>query len=231
MPYRVTKRAEQKRQQMRQALLAAARKLFVRQGYEATTMQHIVREAGTSIGNCYFYFPTKEALLRAIVEDFAQHIGQSIDAAIAPLPAGPEQLALALGQAVRTTLAQADLARVFLVETHIPELREMVLRYFLSRLTHLLEAGNFANGTSSTLATLAWQGTTFQILESAIMGTLKEGEQTIARFLVQWNLRALGVPEERIGQALSSLELFLVQSSSQEQAVFPDAAQTLAEEI
>jgi AcrR family transcriptional regulator len=231
VPYRITERAEQKRQRMRQSLITAARGLFVRQGYEATTMQHIVREAGTSIGNCYFYFPTKEALLRAIVEDFAQHIGTSIDAVIAQLPPGPEQLAIALGQAVRTTLMQADLARVLLIETHIPELREMVLHYFISRLSHLLETGNFADETSTKLVTLAWQGTTFQILESAIMGTLEEDEDSIARFLIQWNLRALGVPEERIGQALSSLELFLVRSSSEEQFAQTPATQTPAEEI
>lgn len=232
MPYRITARAEQKRQNMRQALITTARRLFVRQGYEATTMQHIVREAGTSIGNCYFYFPTKEALLRAIVEDFAQHIGQSIDAAIASLPAGPEQLAIALAQAVRATLAQADLARVLLVETHIPELRATVLHYFISRLARLFEAGNLADGNLPLkLATLAWQGTTFQVLESAIMGTVEEDEHTIAKFLVQWNLRALGVPEERIGQALSLLEPFLGQSSLEETAKPARAAQMPAEEM
>jgi AcrR family transcriptional regulator len=229
MPYRITERAEQRRRQMRQALLAAARRLFVLQGYEATTMQQIVREAGTSIGNCYFYFPTKEALLRAIVEDFAQHIGRSIDAAIAPLPAGPEQLAIALGQAVRTALAQADLMRVLLIETHLPELRELVLRYFLSRLAHLLEAGDLAQ-TSLALAALAWQGTTFQILESAILGTLTADEQAIARFLVQWNLRALGVSEERIGRALSELSHFLARSSPDAQDLPQDSPQTPAEE-
>jgi AcrR family transcriptional regulator len=209
MPYRLTARAEQKRETMRQALMTAARKLFVHQGYEATTMQQIVREAGTSIGNCYFYFPTKEALLRAIVEDFAHSIGQSIDAAIALFPLGPEQLAIALAQSVRVVLAQADLVRVLLVETHIPELRELVLHYFVSRLTRFLEVGQFAEGhLPLKLATLAWQGTNFQVLESMIMGTVEDDEQIIVPFLIQWNLRALGVPEERIRQALSALERF-----------------------
>jgi hypothetical protein len=152
------------------------------------------------------------------VEDFAQQIGLSIDAAIAPLSTGPEQLAIALAQAVRTTLAQAEIARVLLVETHIPELREMVLHYFVSRLSHLLETGNFAEGTSIKLATLAWQGTTFQILEGVIMGTLEEDEHTIAVFLARWNLRALGVSEERIGQALSALEVFLTRSAPERNA-------------
>jgi len=50
------------------------------------------------------------------------------------------------------------------------------------------------------------------------MGTREEDEQTITIFLAQWNLRVQGVPEERIGQALSSLEFFLIQSSPEETA-------------
>ncbi|GHO57523.1 TetR/AcrR family transcriptional regulator [Ktedonobacter robiniae] len=86
MSYRSTERSEQRRQQMRQVLITATRDLFVRQGYKATTMQQIVREADISISNCYFYLPTKEALLRAVVEAFSTSIGQAIDITIAHLP-------------------------------------------------------------------------------------------------------------------------------------------------
>ncbi|GHO78207.1 TetR family transcriptional regulator [Ktedonobacter sp. SOSP1-85] len=185
MPYRSTERSEQRRQQMRQALITATRDLCVPQGYNATTMQQIVREAGTSIGNRYFYFSTREALLRAVVEDFTTSIGQAIDIAIAPLPPGPEQLAVGLPRAVWATLSQADLARVLLVETRLPELRFTVLHYFLLRLSLFLQAGHLANeNTSLELVTLALQGTTFQILESVIMGVTVADEDTIARFLV-----------------------------------------------
>lgn len=214
MPYHSTARSEQRRQQMRQMLITAAHELFIRQGYEATTMQQIVRAAGTSIGNCYFYFPTKEALLHAIVDDFAHSIGQTIDAAIAPLPPGPEKLAIGIAQAVLTTLARADLARVLLVEAPTPELRNAVLQYFVARLEHFLIEAHFADKKHSLLLVeLAWQGAIFQILESAIMGRIEENDQAIARFLVQWNLRALGVAGERIEHVLITLEHFLAQSA------------------
>src|ERR1035438_8986184 len=90
MAYRATER-EQRRQAMRTRLLDAARDLFVRQGYVATTMPQVVHLAGTSIGNCYFYFANKEALLQGLVEDFAQQIAQEIDAASAAAPPGPAQ--------------------------------------------------------------------------------------------------------------------------------------------
>src|SRR5260370_41526459 len=96
---------------MRKRIITSACDLFVRQGYQPTTMQQIVQEAGTSIGNCYFYFSNKEALLQAITLDFAQVIGQEIDAAVADVPVGSAQLAVALAAGIKAVLSQADLAR------------------------------------------------------------------------------------------------------------------------
>lgn len=69
MVYRQTKRSAKIRLESRTRILAAARKLFAQKGYEATTMQQVVREAGTSIGNAYFYFENKEGLVKALVEE------------------------------------------------------------------------------------------------------------------------------------------------------------------
>lgn len=48
-------------------LVAAALELFVRKGYEATTLQEIAELAGVSKGTIYLYFQDKEALLKAVV--------------------------------------------------------------------------------------------------------------------------------------------------------------------
>src|SRR5688572_6335992 len=56
MVYRRTERADRVRDAARQKLLRAAQELFSSHGYEATTIQQIVRRAGTSVGNLYFYF-------------------------------------------------------------------------------------------------------------------------------------------------------------------------------
>jgi AcrR family transcriptional regulator len=60
---------EQARQeQTRLALIDAATAVFVRDGYAATTIASITTEAGLSTGSFYNYFPTKEDILRAVVE-------------------------------------------------------------------------------------------------------------------------------------------------------------------
>lgn len=51
----------------RERLLAAAGALFVRWGFDKTSMDDIAREAGISKGAVYLEFPNKEALFKAVV--------------------------------------------------------------------------------------------------------------------------------------------------------------------
>jgi len=53
----------------RQQILDAAVTCFARHGLHRTTMQDIFREAGLSPGAVYRYFPSKEAILRAIASE------------------------------------------------------------------------------------------------------------------------------------------------------------------
>lgn len=52
----------------RRHVLAAARRCFLDNGFHATSMQDILREAQMSPGNLYRYFPGKDAIVLAIVE-------------------------------------------------------------------------------------------------------------------------------------------------------------------
>jgi len=61
----------QKGQQTRQHILATAVRLFMTQGYDATTMRDIAAAAECSPGLTYRYFAQKEALVVALYEDLA----------------------------------------------------------------------------------------------------------------------------------------------------------------
>jgi AcrR family transcriptional regulator len=54
------------------ALLEAAAGCFVDKGFDATTMTEIAAQAGASIGSLYQFFPTKEILARALLDQYAQ---------------------------------------------------------------------------------------------------------------------------------------------------------------
>ena len=95
-------RAERKRARTRDALVAAARDLFVRLGFEATTIAAIAEAADLGFGTFYRYFPDKEAILGAVIDAARAEIEEVLD------PAPREGLAAAEALAGLT----ADFARM-----------------------------------------------------------------------------------------------------------------------
>jgi AcrR family transcriptional regulator len=63
------RRKERERLQRCADVLGAARRLFVRHGYEGTTMADIAAASEFAIGTLYQLFPSKEALLRSLLEE------------------------------------------------------------------------------------------------------------------------------------------------------------------
>ena len=74
----------------RKAIIAAARELFVEQGYERATLAEIVTRAGGSLATVYKLFGNKDQLLEAVVFESAASgealIREAAAAKLAPVP-------------------------------------------------------------------------------------------------------------------------------------------------
>ncbi|MDD3815055.1 MAG: helix-turn-helix domain containing protein [Desulfocapsaceae bacterium] len=72
-------RRETTKQETRQLILDAARKLFQKKGPELCTMRDIAREAGVSAASVVVHFKSKTALLEvALYEDIERNIAQAV---------------------------------------------------------------------------------------------------------------------------------------------------------
>lgn len=70
---RIVKKPEQRRRE----IVAASRDLFLKQGYENTPMQDVMKKLQIAKGTTYHYFKSKVDLLEAVVEDMvAEYISQ-----------------------------------------------------------------------------------------------------------------------------------------------------------
>ncbi len=58
----------------REKLLETAARLFHEQGYAATGVATILREAGVNAGSLYHFFPNKEALLRGVLDWYEENL-------------------------------------------------------------------------------------------------------------------------------------------------------------
>jgi AcrR family transcriptional regulator len=83
------------------ALLEATARILVREGFDKASTNRIAEVAGVSVGSLYQYFPSKEALVAALIDRHNQEVVQAIQGELA------EAVDLPIEQAVHKIVALA----------------------------------------------------------------------------------------------------------------------------
>jgi AcrR family transcriptional regulator len=205
MVYRTTERGMAVREAAKARLLQAAGRLFAKKGFDATTMQDIVREADTSIGNAYFYFDNKEALARTLMEASSAAMFDAAEAATNHLPDGPERIGAII--AVNTTTFLET--RRELVVTLASDSRLGIIQVMgdvaVERWLPVLAAA-FPERDPAELPLIAsaiW-GADRAIVEHIARGRIDVPTRIAVAFMVRWALRALGLSSTRIDRIVTS---------------------------
>ena len=196
--YRTTARGEAARAATQAKILRAAARLFATNGYDATTMQDIVAAAGTSIGNAYFYFENKEALLRSLVQSSSTAMLDEAVRHTQRLPDGPERIGAIIAFNTMTFLTtHRNMLRLLTADSRLGVVQglgdlavqhwvPLLARAFPDRPAHELPA----------IAAAIW-GTNRSIVERVARGAITMSTRDAVAFMVAWTLRALGVPATR----------------------------------
>jgi AcrR family transcriptional regulator len=144
------------------AIIQATARVLVEDGYDRASTNRIAQAAGVSIGSLYQYFPSKEALVAALVEAHVDRMMEVVsrkldDAAPADLRHSAEALVSALTAAYRVdpklhhVLCQevpkiGDLRRIYefeqtladVIRTHLHSLRHQIRHQNIDRAVFLL---------------------------------------------------------------------------------------------
>jgi len=83
------------------ALLEATARILVREGFDKASTNRVAEVAGVSVGSLYQYFPSKEALVAALIDRHRQEVMQLVRGELAQAIHAP------IEQAVRTLVAVA----------------------------------------------------------------------------------------------------------------------------
>ncbi len=113
-----------------EAILAATAKVLTKDGYEGASTNRVAKVAGVSVGSLYQYFPSKEALVAAVIERHVQEIYELLAVKLVELADTPIQVMAR--QLVRT---------MFQMHAHEPQLHRVLIEQVprVGRLTRLQE--------------------------------------------------------------------------------------------
>ena len=72
-----------------EALLQATARIVVKEGFDRASTNRIAEAAGVSVGSLYQYFPSKEALVAAVIERHQQQIMQMVRSELSEVSSQP----------------------------------------------------------------------------------------------------------------------------------------------
>jgi AcrR family transcriptional regulator len=92
---RPRKQASQERSRVTvDALIEATARILVREGFDKASTNRIAEEAGVSVGSLYQYYPSKEALVAAVIDRHNQQLMQIALGALAEVASQPIEKAV-----------------------------------------------------------------------------------------------------------------------------------------
>lgn len=116
-------------------MLHAARERFLHDGVDGASLRQIAGEAGTNIGMIYYYFPTKDDLFFAIIEEVYQVVLGDLLVALDPSLPVPERIHRLYTRVSQLSVDERMVVRLILREALISSSR-------LDRLIERFQAGH-----------------------------------------------------------------------------------------
>src|SRR5215470_7053538 len=95
-------------------VLSAARRLFARKGYQRSTMVEIAAASELALGTLYQLFPSKEAILCRLLEEYMDGLIARVREAIAETADAPLQLVRIVQTQLAFSQDNADVLRLYL---------------------------------------------------------------------------------------------------------------------
>jgi AcrR family transcriptional regulator len=124
-------------------ILHAARARFLSDGVDGASLRTIAKDAGTSIGMVFYYYPTKDSLFLAVVEELYAKLLADLEGALgAPDVPLRDRLKVAFGRLGHATAEELDVIRLIVREALVssPRFGELLARFRRGHIGLLLGA-------------------------------------------------------------------------------------------
>ena len=175
--------AENKRAQ----ILQAAVRVFARQGYEATRVGDVAKDAGVAYGLVYHYFGSKEAVLEAVFREAWGRLLAAVALAEETGEDASEQLTLVVKIVLRTWRDDPDLVRLLVREItrspHIQDELDEIAQAFAS-LERIVrrgqEEGTFRGDVDPRLTAWMLYGALEEVLTGWVLAQLPDDADSVA---------------------------------------------------
>lgn len=124
---------EEKSQEVRERIISVSRRLFLKQGYAATTIRQILKETDLTTGTLYHFFQDKEDILTQIASDYLADTDALIDSLLGNDPDPIVHYVLIITLQLLASEKERRVAEFILQGYHSWRVVQLISRYQSSR--------------------------------------------------------------------------------------------------
>lgn len=203
----------------RKRILDAAIQVFSHKGFHDTRVDEIVEASGSSKGAVYFYFPGKQQIFLALVDEFANLLHRRLTEAVESETGGVRRVNAALKTCLETFGRYRGLAKIFLIqavglgtvfEEKRLEIHERFAQLVKTYLDQAVAAGEIP-AIDTEIVAYAWMGAINEIVIRWVHTGQPEPERVLLTLRAML-LRGIGVPEADVA-ALGVTPIEIIEKS------------------
>ncbi len=135
--------------------MAAARRVMLRDGIAATTLDAVAKEVGLTKAALYYYYPSKDALYFELVFRSVQAESQAIHDAVAKTTRGGEALRALIRETVHTFAARMDDFRLTVMHGQVAGSR--AVRFGAEQLARIRPLNDLAYADATATLAREWK--------------------------------------------------------------------------
>jgi AcrR family transcriptional regulator len=124
----------------RQAILAAAKRLFAASGFHGTSVSDIARESGLPVGSLYTYFEGKDEVFRSVIDEGWEEFYGALALAVGAEGKPEDKLALVIYRFLPSLFEDVDLIAIIMAEADRGTGLEEKLERLAGLVTGLIDA-------------------------------------------------------------------------------------------
>jgi len=203
---------------MKEKILSSARKLFLEKGYQKTTLKDIVKDAGTSVGNCYFYYKNKEKILEAIIDSRAEAIDkysydflekQKINNLV-------KRIATIIFIHSTYVLQQEETVKLYLMGSSFPDIRKLASARIESHIKDLEEFEDSECKSDEVFGIkykeyddifpILYKSVFIGLVESFHLDEINRTMEEMRVFMIRWVLSSIGVETSEVNDTINFVQ-------------------------
>ena len=202
-------------------IISTATRLFLRQGYENTTVRQILKEAGISTGSLYHFFSNKEEILLSVFKGISKEVINLSEEIASDFKDPALGNFIAVATEKKAMMDSRRLLNMYRCIWTIPSIQDYILNYRVNHAKRILRSlKKFFKDEDIYIRALASMGIEMALIEANIVSRIKIEPEELWSIHTRMYMSSFGISSRKINEIIQQVLAIMEDKGEQYKKTF-----------